>query len=143
LPSCHMTLSGAKPQPKGYPAEPQTIGEHLKKKRMELNVLQREVADQIGIDVTTYRNWEWNRTSPLARFMPAVIKFLGYIPYVPVSDFGIWVKMVRCAIGLSQRRFAEVLGHDPVTLGSWETGKRRPATSSFKRVLAFTRRRIS
>ena len=138
-----MTLRGEKPQPKGYPVNPQTIGEHLKKKRMDLNLLQREMARQIGVDLTTYRNWEWHRTSPRVRYMPAVIKFLGYAPYAPPASFGLWVKAVRSAIGLSQRGFAKMLELDPSTLGSWETGKRRPTAFLFKRVLAFTHRRIS
>ena len=51
-----MTLRGEKPQQKGYPTEPQTIEEHLKKKRMDLSLLQREVAAGTGVDLTTYRN---------------------------------------------------------------------------------------
>jgi DNA-binding XRE family transcriptional regulator len=65
-----------KTPPKGYPAKLKTVGDHLRRKRMDQGLFQREVAAKIGVDLTTYRNWEWNRTSPRTRFLPAVIEFL-------------------------------------------------------------------
>jgi len=43
---------------------------------MDRGLMQRGVAAKIGVDLTTYRNWERNRTSPRTRYMPAVIRFL-------------------------------------------------------------------
>ncbi len=131
-----MTLRGEKPQPKGYPVNPQTIGEHLKKKRMELNLLQREVARRIGIDLTTYRNWEWNRTSPRVRYMPAVILFLGYAPYVLPASWGEWLRMVRRSVGLTQKQFAARVGVDPSTVRGWETERHRATSESVGKVEA-------
>ncbi len=78
-----MTLRGEKPQPKGYPANPQTIGEHLKKKSMDLNLRQREMALQIGVHVTTYPSWEQNRARPRARYSPALDRFLQNASFSP------------------------------------------------------------
>jgi DNA-binding XRE family transcriptional regulator len=67
-------------RPKDYSEKPQTLGEHLKKRRRELGLLQREAADWMGIDTWTYLNWEKDKTVPVAaRFRP-VVTFLGYDP---------------------------------------------------------------
>lgn len=50
---------------------------------MDLGLLQREVAGQLGVDVTTVTNWELNRASPALRLLPGIIWFLGYAPWQP------------------------------------------------------------
>jgi len=39
--------------PKGYPINPKTIGEHIRKKRMDLRLMQKEVAKIIGVTEST------------------------------------------------------------------------------------------
>jgi DNA-binding transcriptional regulator YiaG len=87
--------------------------------------MQREVAAEIGVDLTTYRNWEWNRTSPRSRYLPAMIRFLGFTPYETPARFGEWLRMVRRSAGLTQRRLAAQLGVDPSTVRVWEGGRHR------------------
>jgi len=41
----------------GYPAFPITVGEHIRKKRMDLGLLQMKVAEIIG--VTESSTWNW------------------------------------------------------------------------------------
>ena len=43
---------------KNYPANPNTIGEHLRKKRIDLCLMQKEVAKIIGVTESTIWNWE-------------------------------------------------------------------------------------
>jgi transcriptional regulator with XRE-family HTH domain len=45
---------------------------------MERGLLQREVAQEIGVTLWTVINWERQRTLPGARYVPAVVRFLGY-----------------------------------------------------------------
>ena len=59
MPFCRGTrLTLNAPRTKGYPEKPQTLGEHLKKRRRELGLLQREAAERMGISTDTYANWE-------------------------------------------------------------------------------------
>lgn len=51
-------------------------------RRLELNLLQREVAQRLGVKTDTILNWEHNRTTPTLRYLPRVIAFLGYDPSV-------------------------------------------------------------
>jgi len=53
LPFCHLTLKAKKPLPLGYPQILKTLGDHLRKRRLDLNLLQKEVAEIIGVDETT------------------------------------------------------------------------------------------
>jgi DNA-binding XRE family transcriptional regulator len=47
---------------------------------MDLHLLQREVADIIGVDKTTVFNWETQGMEPSVRAIPGIIRFLGYKP---------------------------------------------------------------
>ena len=47
---------------------------------LDLNLLQKQVADQIGVHELTITNWEVNATVPEVRYMPVIIEFLGYNP---------------------------------------------------------------
>jgi DNA-binding XRE family transcriptional regulator len=51
---------------KDYSENPQTLGEHLKKRRRELGLLQREAAERMGILTETYGNWEKDKSKPVA-----------------------------------------------------------------------------
>jgi hypothetical protein len=39
--------------PKGYPLEPRFLGEHIRKRRLDLGLLQIDVAAQIGVTKST------------------------------------------------------------------------------------------
>ena len=73
-----MTLCGSKPQP--YKDNPQTLGEHLRKRRLELGFYQKDVALRLGISPWTYLSWEGDRKRPLVSMMPRLVAFLGYDP---------------------------------------------------------------
>lgn len=58
---------------------------------MDVGLLQREVAEQLGVAKDTYRFWECNTTLPLPQQWPGIIRFLGYQPS-PFEDSGGWGK---------------------------------------------------
>lgn len=41
-----------------------TFADKLKEKRKEVNLTQKEIAEQIGIKQNTYSDWETGRTQP-------------------------------------------------------------------------------
>ena len=61
------------------PVEPRTIGDHIRKRRLALKMLQKDIAEQIGVRVESICNWEGNLSTPEFSHMPALIKFLGYM----------------------------------------------------------------
>jgi len=49
LPFCRMRLRAEKPKSTAYPRELNTLGNHLRKRRPDLGLLQRDVAAAIGV----------------------------------------------------------------------------------------------
>ncbi len=62
-----------------------TIGDHIRKRRIELNLLQRDVARQIGVSEDCITYWENGRSTPQRRFVTKIKEFLGYFPKVKAS----------------------------------------------------------
>jgi len=121
----------------------ETLGEHLRKRRLDLGLLQKEVAQRLGVHKDTICNWETNRTSPPLRYLPRIIQFLGHVPhYITPETFGERILAVRRLLGLSQRELARRLGVDPGTLGRWERGKGRPSKRLGERLVAFLSRHL-
>lgn len=48
-------------------------------------MLQRDVAERIGVDKTSIFNWEANASTPGIEYMPTIIGFLRYNP-LPAAD---------------------------------------------------------
>ncbi|MEI6575087.1 MAG: helix-turn-helix transcriptional regulator [Bacteroidota bacterium] len=66
-----------------YPANPKTIGEHLRKKRLEEKLLQKDVAKMLGVTEDTVTNWENNRSIPMKKLRLEIINFIGYDLVLP------------------------------------------------------------
>jgi site-specific DNA recombinase len=109
------------------PVKPQTIGDHIRLRRLGLKLFQKDVAEQLGVEKTSVFNWEGNRSSPEIRYMPAIIRFLGYDPLPDGNGWGERLVRRRSALGLTQKESAQRLGVDPSTLARWERGEREPA----------------
>ena len=62
------------------PEQLNTVGDHLRRRRLTLKLFQKQVAEQLGVDKTSVYNWETNRTKPDVEYMPSIIRFLGYNP---------------------------------------------------------------
>ena len=80
LPFCHVTLRAAKPLAHGYPRVLETLGDHLRRRRLDLGLRQRDVAEQLAVAIATLKNWERNRATPTGRLTARVLAFLGYSP---------------------------------------------------------------
>ena len=112
-----------------------SIGDHLKKKRLERQLTQLQLARIIGVEETSVYNWENNRSKPKVYLLPKIIEFLGYIPFeVPSKTIGDRIKSYRKEHGLSQRKLARLLGVDQTTIRDWESGKHKPIKKLLKRI---------
>lgn len=74
----------------------------------------------------TIANWEDNESQPALRYVPAIIRFLGYDPHRNATSFLKRLIAPRKAQGVSQRQMAERLRVDPGTLHGWEVGQHQP-----------------
>jgi DNA-binding XRE family transcriptional regulator len=68
--------------------KPVTLGDHLRRRRLELGLYQKDVAAKIGVTTSTIWNWEHNWTID-PRYIPLVIEVLGYNPVYggPLSQY--------------------------------------------------------
>ena len=62
------------------PNEPKTLGERLKKRRLELHLFQKDVARLIGTHTATIQNWERGIYEPAGRFVARIVRFLSVTP---------------------------------------------------------------
>jgi transcriptional regulator with XRE-family HTH domain len=130
LPFCHSEFRAPKPNPSQYPKHINSLGDHIRARRLDLKLLQKQVADQIGVHERTITGWERNATSPEIHYVPAIIQFLGYNPLPAASSLPERLVSARRVLGLSQRKMAGKLGVDPSTLMGWEVGRHQPTGKS-------------
>jgi transcriptional regulator with XRE-family HTH domain len=100
---------------------PETIGEHLRKRQRELGLNQVEIAKVLKVKEESITNWMHGHTFPQIQYYPRIIEFLGYNPFaVDTESIGGQIKKYRTENGLSHKRLAIMTGFDPATLASWE-----------------------
>jgi DNA-binding XRE family transcriptional regulator len=125
LPFCKITLTTLKPTK--ISQNPQTWGDHIKKRRLELGLLQSSVAKIIGVNTSTVTNWEKHHSEPMLWVIPKVIEFLEYVPNLSkAQSLGQRIRAYRLMKGITQKELAHQLGVDPTTLGRWERDKDSP-----------------
>jgi transcriptional regulator with XRE-family HTH domain len=124
LPFCHVTLAAKKPKSEAYPKALISTGDHIRKRRLDLGMLQKDVAVAIGVDTCTITNWEKNRCRPQLHLIPRVVRFLGYDPLLMVEtgELGEMIRQYRRSRAIAQKKLAQELGIDPTTLARWEKG---------------------
>jgi transcriptional regulator with XRE-family HTH domain len=119
-----VVLTTKRPKSAKFPNSIVTIGDHIRTRRLELGLLQKDVAVTIGVDTCTITNWEKNRSSPQLHLLPGVVRFLGYSPFIvnEGGELGERIRLYRKSLGITQKKLAKDLGIDPTTLARWEKG---------------------
>jgi transcriptional regulator with XRE-family HTH domain len=119
------------------------LGQHLKKRRRELGLLQREAAERMGVQRDTYINWETGKTAPVtAQFRP-VVEFLGYDPTPVPKNLAERLEAKRRDLGVTFEQAAKYLGWDPGSLtrhlnGTWALSP--TSAEALERLLAMDER---
>lgn len=111
-------------------------GDHVRQRRLDLGLLQREAAMLIGCSVASVTSWECNRTQPKVSELPGIICLLGYAPIDPSEPRSARLARARQAVGLSRKRLAAELGIDESTVKWWENGQGRPLARLRDRIRA-------
>ncbi len=111
----------------GFPINPKTIGEHIKRKRMQLGLMQSEVAEIINVSTDCIYHWETNRNKPQINYYQKIISFLEYNPFeINANTLSEKIFAFRCLNGLSSKAFGRLLKVDASTVRSWELGESVP-----------------
>jgi len=129
------------PQPPELEKEPATLGEHLRRKRIELGLEQKEVAARLGVSASAI--WHWEHGWDIARrFYPRIISFLGYNPF-PMPEGTIerfaWYKLIN---GLNLEMLGKELGRHPEQVSEWLRGVRIPCKRNMRVIEEFLEERL-
>ena len=87
MPFCHVMLKAKRPQSSKYPQQLSTLGDRIRRRRLDLGLFQKQVAEQVGVDEETIFRWESNESGPQIQFIPAIIKLLGYTRFRFRNDY--------------------------------------------------------
>ncbi len=125
LPFCHFEKTSKKPLSRTFPKKLASLGDHVRLKRLTLNMTQKEAAGVMGVDEMTIVGWELNDCKPHIYHIPSVIRYLGYVPedLFPSATTGQKIKRYRMLNGLTRKALANRLHIDDATLRRIETGK--------------------
>ncbi|WP_020677932.1 helix-turn-helix domain-containing protein [Geopsychrobacter electrodiphilus] len=119
-----------------FTREPITLGDHLRRRRIELGLYQKDVAAKLDVTTSTVWNWE-NRGSVDLRFIPRVIAFLGRNP-IPQPDNLLeklsWYKLIN---GLTLEQLGVEMGRDPEQLADWLSGRHEPCRRNREEIEIF------
>jgi DNA-binding XRE family transcriptional regulator len=120
--------------------QPKTIGEHVRKHRMDLGMLQREVADKIGVSEASVYNWE-RGTEPELVHIPKIIEFLGYVPFERPDDLLGQLRYYKLVNGMSYERLGVAMGRDPEQLVDWMSNGVKPCKRNRASIETFLNKR--
>lgn len=132
---CHPEGTKAEPPP-GYPERPETLGDHLRKRRLDLGLSQRALAQRLGVDEKTVQTWERNEVRPSRTLAREVRHFLG-LP-IPAHSTPLAERLMtfRRSQKLTHEAVAGLLGVHRRTVIRWETGNGNPTPRLLSRVEA-------
>jgi DNA-binding transcriptional regulator YiaG len=137
LPFCHVTLKAEKPKHFQYLKKLETLGDHIRKRRLDLGMFQTDIAQKIGVIAETVFRWESKESYPSITQIPKIIRFLGYYPFPMAKSLSEELRDSRRRLGLSQTAMARGMGVDPTTLHKWEQGRARPNRHSLEIIKKF------
>lgn len=120
----NIRLVAKRSLPDGYPKDLKTLGDHLRKQRMDLGLSQSAVAKKIDVTTSTITNWELNRTEIRIRYVPKIVTFLGYNPLDVTNEdtLGARMKQWRLKHGISIKQFQSIIKMDRQTIMRIENG---------------------
>lgn len=75
-PKLKLTAKRPRKHLKSYPKSPKTLGEKIKKHRMDLGLSQKDVAKFVGVATDTVTYWERGRHQPYKRYLKRIKQFL-------------------------------------------------------------------
>jgi DNA-binding transcriptional regulator YiaG len=131
-----MDISVKMPKAKRYPAQPKTLGEHIRKIRMDKKLPRRKAAEVLGVTGHCVKNWENNLVMPQTRYFPSIIAFLGYDPSLPnIEVLAKNIRQYRRQSGMTQEALAKIIGVTVDTISGWENAESRPIPSHMTKLL--------
>lgn len=122
----------------GIHPRPQTLGQHLRNRRLGLDLRQEDVARQLGTLREAYERWERDERQPVVSEWPGILRFLDYYPVPESTQADLVLKARRCQ-GVDQKTLAKAVGVIHQRLRRWQHGDEIPVASAMCRLEDFAR----
>jgi transcriptional regulator with XRE-family HTH domain len=136
LPFSRLRLTGVRPRmlPRGYPHEPRTLGERIRRRRMDLGLTQRTLAERLGCWEQSVARWERDLGEPGPRRWSALEAVLGPGLLAGPEDLAGQIRTARLRLGLTQAELARRAGIDERTVLNCESGARAPRRETLRKL---------
>ena len=105
-----------------YPKGRKTFVDHVRAVRIGRGMLQREVAEVVGVRRGTINTWDCNRGEPRASDVPRIVAFLGDDPFPKAETQEERRREWRLRNGLSARVAARLIGVGEAAWAARERG---------------------
>ena len=105
---------------------PQHLGDHLRRCRNKRKLSQGEAAVLIGTQTLNISRWERSK-EPGIDAMPAILRFLGYEPFLAPKTLPERMLAKRRVMGWNLKTAAIRLGVNSKTWKAWERGEGSPS----------------
>lgn len=132
MPFCHFTIKASRTAlrfksltRKGFIINPESLGQHLRSKRLLLNLTQAQVAKELGTIREQYERWERDEITPIASFWPRLVRYFGKYP-LAVDTPADWLLKARRVNGLSQYALGRKITAIAKIVRKWEHGQAEP-----------------
>jgi len=123
-----------------YIESPKALSDHLSQRRLELGLLQQDMALRLNVSIWTYRNWENGRTTPGTLLYRSTVELLGFYPHPKPRSLGHRLLKIRRCLGLTSWRAARLAEVDQGTFLMWERDRWTPTVRTRAKVDAFLER---
>ncbi len=134
MPIYRYRNSSAKPVKPAYEGIPITIGDHLRKRRLEAGLTQEAAATMMGITSESVSKWELDAHGIRITAYPKLLSFIGYYPF-HADTLPEKILKYRRITGSPNNLLGLLLGMDGSTLCRVSLGKYKLAPSRYDRFM--------
>jgi len=114
-----------------------TLGDHIRRTRLERGLLQRDVAKILNVSEDSVTYWENDRAKPQVQHYRSIILFLGYYPFTHETEsIAGKLKQLRYCMGLSYEECGEIFAVHATTVWAWELERNTPSPYRQSLILA-------
>ena len=84
MPFCTLRIVAPR-RPRGYPQNPKSVGERIRKIRMDLGLSQKALGRALGVSELSVSMWERDRKRPQPHRRERFLAVLGYDAELPIA----------------------------------------------------------
>ena len=139
VPFCNLRLQSDMPKDRATPKQVASIGDAIRKRRLDLGLFQAEVATGLGCNKMTVAKWELGHSTPQIAHFRQIVEFLGYRSLLGRNNHRRTTDQFPKSPRHQPKDFATQLAIDQGTLAHYERGKREPSGSILARIDAILR----